>query len=260
MKNIIQKIDYKKSKKYTDLDTIYAQCSGPGGLQLAEFMAEKMGISAGKKLLDVGTNRGWQTCFLAKEYEVFVVGIDPWDDREQENPMIDHVRMNAEKWQVEDSVVGLKIGVPDTLFADESFDYVYSTTALEMVRVSQGIEGYLKCLKEIYRVLKPGGVFGLGEPMHLDVEIPSDLMPYISQDEYSWKECFRTIHETTDFVRTAGFEIVESAYAPDAWRWWMDFAKHDPFCKQSPEEDPKTLEVDGGRWTSFGYIIGKKQG
>jgi cyclopropane fatty-acyl-phospholipid synthase-like methyltransferase len=256
----MEKFNYKKSLKYTDLDTVYAQCSGPGGLQLAEFMAEKMGVSEGKKFLDIGTNRGWQTCFFAKEYGVFVVGIDPWDDREQGNPMIDHLRINAEKWQVADSVVGLKIGVPETCFADESFDYVYSTTALEMVRVSQGVEGYLTCLKEIYRVLKPGGTFGLGEPMHLDVEIPEDLLPYVSQEEYAWKDCFRTIHETAEIVQAAGFEIVESAYAPDAWQWWMDFAKYDPFCKKEPEDDPKILAVDGGRWTSFGYVIGKKAG
>ncbi len=255
----MQKFEYRKSGKYTDLDTVYAQCSGPGGLQLAEFMAEKMGIAAGKKLLDIGTNRGWQTCFIAKEYGVFVVGIDPWDDREQGNPMIEHVRKNAEKWQVADSVVGLKVGVPDTFFADETFDFAYSTTALEMVRVSQGVEGYLKSLKEIFRVLKPGGIFGLGEPMHLDVEIPPDLLPYISQNEYAWKDCFRTIHETTDLIREAGFVIIESDYAPDAWKWWMDFADHDPFCKKEPDDDPKTLAVDNGRWTSFGYVIGKKQ-
>ena len=83
---------YPKSNQYTDYDSIYAQCSGPGGLQLAEFMAEKMGIKSGGKLLDVGCNRGFQTCFLAKEYGVFAVGIDPWDEREQGNPMVDDPR------------------------------------------------------------------------------------------------------------------------------------------------------------------------
>ena len=249
---------YTKSLKYTDYDNIYAQCSGPGGLQLAEFMAEQMGMAKGKKLLDVGSNRGWQTCFLAKEYGVFAVGIDPWDDREHGNPMIEHLQKNARDWGVEDAVLGIKIGVPDTHFAPESFDYVYSTTALEMVRVSQGVEAYVKCLKEIYRILKPGGVFGVGEPMHLDVPIPPDLEPYVSQDEYSWKECFRSLNETVELVNSAGFKITEADYAPDAWQWWMDFAKHDPFCQKNPEDDPKTLEVDGGRWTSFGYIICKK--
>ena len=249
---------YNKSRKYTDYDTIYEQCSGPGGLQLAEFMAEKMRLVAGKKLLDVGSNRGYQTCFLAKEYGVFAVGIDPWDDRIQENPMVEHLQENAQQWNVEHSVLGIKVGVPETHFASDSFDYVYSTTALEMVRVSQGIEGYMKCLNEIYRVLKPGGTFGLGEPMHLDVKIPSDLEPYVSQGEYSWKACFRSLQETTELVSSAGFEIIEADYAPDARQWWMAFAEHDPFCKQKPEEDPKTLEVDGGRWTSFGYLIVKK--
>ena len=41
--------------KYPDLETIYAQCSGPGGLKLAEFMAEKMQLQYNKRLLDVGT-------------------------------------------------------------------------------------------------------------------------------------------------------------------------------------------------------------
>ncbi len=249
---------YSKSTKYTDYDTIYEQCSGPGGLQLAEFMAEKMGISPGGKLLDVGSNRGYQTCFLAKEYGVFVVGIDPWDDREQGDPMVEHLRRNAEEWGVENSVVAIQAGVPETHFASDSFDYVYSTTALEMVRVSQGIDGYMACLKEILRVLKPGGVFGLGEPMHLDVEIPPDLEPYVSQDEYSWKECFRSLRETLELVASAGYEISEAEYAPDSWEWWMTYAEHDPFCKKDPDGDPKTLAVDGGRWTSFGYIIGRK--
>ena len=71
---------YSKASKYSDLDAIYAQCNGPGGLKLAEFMAKKMGLQSNKRLLDVGTNRGYQSCFLAKEYGVFVVGIDPWPE------------------------------------------------------------------------------------------------------------------------------------------------------------------------------------
>ncbi len=254
----MSEFQYTKSIKYTDYDTIYQQCSGPGGLQLAEFMAEKMGLAPGQKLLDVGSNRGFQTCFLAKEYGVFAVGIDPWDDREQGNPMVDHLQNNSRQWNVGNTVIGIKTGVPDTQFASNSFDAVYSTTALEMVRVSQGIQGYMKCLKEIYRVLKPGGTFGLGEPMHLDVEIPSDLEPYVSQGDYPWRECFRGLPETKELVGSAGFDIVEAAHASHARQWWMDFAKHDPFCKQTPEEDPKTLEVDNGRWTSFGYVIARK--
>ena len=248
-----------RSAKYTDQDTIYAQCSGPGGLQLAEFMAVKMGLRPGATLLDVGCNRGIQTCFFAKEFGVTAIGLDPWDDRQTGQPMVEHLRANARLWGVDQSVLGVKLGVPDTCFAAESFDFVYSTTALEMIRNIQGKDGYLKCLQEIHRVLKPGGVFGLGEPMHLDVPVPDDLRPYISKDEYPWIDCFRSLRETVEQVEAAGFDIAESEYAPDARQWWLSYAQHDPFCKADPDEDPKTLEVDGGRWASFGFVIGVKK-
>ena len=71
---------YPKAKTYTDLQAIYAECSGPGGLELAEFMAEKMNLQSQKSLIDIGFNRGFQTCFLAKEYGVGIVAIAPLDD------------------------------------------------------------------------------------------------------------------------------------------------------------------------------------
>lgn len=68
---------YPKASQYTDLEAIYAECSGPGGLRLTEFMAFKMDLRPGARLLDIGIERGYQTCFLAKEYGVLAVGIDP---------------------------------------------------------------------------------------------------------------------------------------------------------------------------------------
>ena len=82
-------LDYPRANKYPDLETIYSQCGGPGGLKLAEFMAEKMQLQPGKRLLDVGTSRGYQSCFLVKEYGVFVVGIDPWADLDGERKAIE---------------------------------------------------------------------------------------------------------------------------------------------------------------------------
>lgn len=175
---------FPKATKYTDLETIYAQCSGPGGLKLTEFIADKMGLRENSRLLDVGCNRGYQSCFLAKEYKLSVIGIDPWDDRMDGRPMIEHAQENANNWGVANAFLALKTGVPETGFAASSFDFVYSTTALEMLRVMNGEEGYIACLKEISRILKPGGIFGLGEPMHFDVDIPADLEPYVSQSEY----------------------------------------------------------------------------
>ena len=91
-------VSYPKSDKYFDLDTIYTGCSGPSSLQLAEFMAEKMGVRPGARLLDIGIARGYQTCFLAKEYGLLVIGLDPGDDRANGIPHIEHLLRNARAW------------------------------------------------------------------------------------------------------------------------------------------------------------------
>lgn len=248
---------YTKANKYSDLETIYAQCGGPGGLKLAEFIADKMQLQANKRLLDVGTSRGYQSCFLAKEYGVFVVGIDPWPDRDGTSTHIDHLMKNAQTFGVPELVLGVQVGVPDTRFAENTFDYVYSTTTLEMIRGIEGEEAYRNCLAEIYRVLKPGGVFGLGEPMHLDVEIPADLALPVAQGNETWADCFATIQETETACRSVGFEILEADYAPDARLWWEEYAKYDEGC-QEDDAERRAIQEDGGRWISFGYVVAKK--
>lgn len=262
MENILNSFSYTRSSKYTDLNLIYTECSGPGGLQLTEFMAGKMGVRPQARLLDIGIEHGYQTCFLAKEYDLFVVGIDPDDDRVDGIPHIEHLQRNVREWQVADHVFGLKLGVPDTRFASNTFDFVHSTTTLEMVRGIFGVEFYQKCLAEIHRILRPGGVFGLGEPMHLDVPIPSDLAPIYTKGEgvgpEGWAKCFATIDETTRACREAGFHILEADYAPDAWKWWDEFTRHDPHCKADPDGEAKIIQQDGGRWLSYGYVIAQK--
>ncbi|UED87387.1 SAM-dependent methyltransferase [Streptomyces profundus] len=248
----------RRADAYPDLDHVYAQCSGPGGLRLAEHMAEAMGLRNAATLVDIGSNRGLGTCFLAKEYGVTALALDPWEDREDSRPMVDHVADNARAWGVTDRVFALRAGVPDTGFASRSFDFAYSTTTLEMIRSLQGEAGYQAALGEVHRILKPGGVFGLGEPMHLEVPIPDDLRPYVTRGDFSWAECFSDLTSTVAQVSKAGFEIVHAEYAADATAWWDEFARHDPFAKADPDGDPTTLRVDAGRWTSFGIVIARK--
>ena len=217
-----------------------------------------MKLEPNKRLLDVGTNRGYQSCFLAKEYGLFVVGIDPWPDRDGKRTHIEYLMDNARAWGVPESVLGIQVGVPNTKFADNTFDYVYSTTALEMIRGMKGEDVYRQCLAEIYRVLKPDGVFGLGEPMHLDVDIPADLVPLVTQGKEAWVDYFATIKETESACNSVGFEILETDYAPDARLWWEEYSEYDPYCKLDVDGELRAIQVDNGRWLSFGYVVAKK--
>lgn len=249
-------MNYNKSLKYTDLKTIYAQCSGPGGLKLTEFIADKMGIEAGKKLVDIGVYRGYQTCFLAKEYGINAVGIDPWDDRETGIPHIDFLMKNAEEFGVTGQIMGVKSGVPESLLPNGCFDYAYSTTTLEMVRGYEGMETYLASLKEIHRILKKGGVFGLGEPMHFDVPVPDDLAVHVKNNK--WEQCFATIEETKRAVSQSGFKILESGYCDQADVWWNEFVTYAP-AYDAVEEDVFVIKNNDNRWLSFGYVIAVKE-
>jgi len=250
-------MEYVRASKYPDLEEVYSQCSGPGGLKVAEFIAEKLNLRPGQLLLDIGTNYGYQTCFLAKEYGVFAVGIDPGDDpfKEPGTPSVVHLLKNALAWRVANRVLGVKVGVPDTKFADESFDVVYSATMFEMIRGLHGEDAYRECLAEVLRVLRKDGLFGYADPMHLDVLIPPDLAPLV---EGEWADCFATLDETVGAFRAVGFEVVESGYAPDARLWWEEYAQYDAGCRANPDGEAKTIEVDDGRWLSFGYVIAKK--
>lgn len=246
---------YPKAAKYPDLKAIYDQSSGPGALKLTEFIADKLNLQRDWRIVDIGTNRGIQTCFLAKEYDVFVVGIDPGRDRYVDATHVDLLMGNARAWSVHDRVFGVQVGVPDTKFAESSFDAAYSTTTLEMIRGSAGEERYRECLAEVRRILRPGALFGYGDPMHLPVEIPPDLAPLVEGD---WAKFFATLDETLDAFRSVGFEVVESGYAPDAREWWEEYAREDPECQANPDGDPRTIAVDRGRWVSFGYVIARK--
>jgi len=256
-------IRYPKSEKYSNnLGIIYSECSGPGGLQLTEFMVEKMGLHRHARLLDIGIERGYQTCFLAREYGVQAIGLDPDEDRNDGIPHIEHLMRNARLWGVEDQVIGLKLGVPETHLSANTFDFVHSTTTLEMVRGLFGEELYRQCLSEVFCILRPGGIFGLGEPMHLEGTIPDDLAPIYTQGRGAgpegWAKCFATIEETTNACRETGFEILEAGNAPDGWDWWDQFSKNDPYCKTNPDGEARIIQQDGGRWLTYGYVIARK--
>ncbi len=254
---------YPLSSKYPELDAVYAECSGPGGLKLAEFMASRMDLRPGCRLLDVGVEHGLQTCFLAQEYGVLAVAVDPGTDRRDGVPFVDHLMRNALAWGVQDRVFGIGTGVPDTKLATASFDRAYATTTLEMIRGLFGGEAYRRSIAEVYRVLRPGGIFGLGEPTHLDVPIPPDLAPVYTQGQGTgpegWAACFATADETAAACRSVGFEVLEYGNAPDAALWWEEYCVHDPGCKADPQGEPRIIRQDGGRWLSYGYVIARKR-
>jgi ubiquinone/menaquinone biosynthesis C-methylase UbiE len=133
-------IDYLERVAATDLGRGYKQAA----LRLLD-------VDAGHAVLDVGCGPGVDLPWLAEAAGPagVVVGID------HEYAMLSRARENTTSYPQ----VRLELGDAHALpFADDSIDRVHAD------RVVQHLQSPARALAEIARVLRPGGVFVVGEP------------------------------------------------------------------------------------------------
>ncbi|WP_323797250.1 class I SAM-dependent methyltransferase [Nisaea sp.] len=133
-----------------------------GRMAAMEFL-DSLGIKPGDKVLDLGCGLGGPARMAATRYGADVTGIDLTeafcDGARQLNALVGLERIRIEQ--------GDALAMP---FADNSFDVVYT------LHVAMNIADKAELYREIARVLKPGGRFGLydvvagsGEPIHMPV-------------------------------------------------------------------------------------------
>lgn len=125
----------------------------------------KMGrIGSKDRVLDIGTGRGFPAIEIAKEVpSCRVVGVDVWDSPAKgqihKGFIVGNSKENAERNAVlegvQDRVEFKQCDARETPFEPASFDVVVSFTSLHQM-VYFGRDGD-RVLKEIHRVLKPGG-------------------------------------------------------------------------------------------------------
>lgn len=120
-------------------------------------------LAGNENALDVGCGLGKITVGVAKHVpEGNVTGIDIWDTTEIPGNSPEAAYRNAEIEGVLDRVEFSSGNVLNLEFDENSFDLVTSSSVLNNL---SGDEKKLKAIKEIYRVLKPGGTFFLLEPL-----------------------------------------------------------------------------------------------
>ncbi|ODV95841.1 hypothetical protein PACTADRAFT_49286 [Pachysolen tannophilus NRRL Y-2460] len=115
------------------------------------FLAAKMGITENMKVLDVGCGVGGPAREICRFTDCSIIGLNNNDYQ------IERANYYSKQYKLDDKLSFVKGDFMQMDFEPNSFDAVYAIEATVHAPVLEGVYG------EIYKVLKPGGVFGVYE-------------------------------------------------------------------------------------------------
>lgn len=213
------------------------------------YLAAHMGLKPGMKVLDVGCGIGGPAREIARFADVQIVGINNNDyqitrgnDWAKRNGLADKIKLTKGDFMQMD-------------FPDNSFDAVYSIEATVHAPVLEGV------YSEIYRVLKPGGVFGVYEwvltekfdetnAKHREIAYGIEIGDGIPK--------MYSVNVARAALKKVGFEILEEddlAHKGDAVPWWyplsgdwrfvQTFGDLFTFCRTSRLGRVATTQITG---------------
>ena len=175
-----------------------------GGLDGTQKLVELCHIRDGSAVLDVGCGVGVTACFLAKNYNCRVVGVDI------RAKMVERSEDRARREKVDDWVEFKVADAQDLPFADGQFDIVITES------VTCFPEDKQQTVCEYARVTCAGGYVGLAESTWLKVPPPPELITWVSQDVGACVQPL-TAGEWMDLLKNAGLrDIAKQIYPVNA--------------------------------------------
>ncbi|KOS18921.1 Sterol 24-C-methyltransferase erg-4 [Escovopsis weberi] len=178
------------------------------------YLAHSMGIKEGYKVLDVGCGVGGPAREIAKFTGCHITGLNNNDYQ------IARATNYAKKEQLSDQLSFVKGDFMQMEFPDNTFDAAY---AIEATCHAPSLEGVYS---QIYRVIKPGGVFGVYEWLMTD-DYDNDNLHHrairlgIEQGNGISNMC--KIEVAVDAMKAAGFDLLhheDLADRPATHPWW----------------------------------------
>lgn len=164
-----------------------------GGRAATRAFLDQMSIAADESVLDVGCGIGGACRYAAQEYGCRMTGVDLTSEYVETGTALC-------RWLGQESRINLIQGnVFDLSFSDASFDKAF------MLHVGMNISDKMALAREVWRVLKPGAVFGIYDVMKIDDGPIAFPVPWATVPETS------ALASTEDYkhaLAASGFEIV----------------------------------------------------
>jgi SAM-dependent methyltransferase len=135
-----------------------------GKLRLRDKMIDSISWRGDEQVLDVGCGHGLMLIGAAKRLTTGrAIGIDIWQSEDQASNSSQATLENAQREGVSGRVELRDSDARELPFLEESFDVIVSSFAIHNIYDPIGRE---KAIREIHRVLKPGGQLALADIRH----------------------------------------------------------------------------------------------
>jgi len=227
---------------------------GPNAVWLMEWLAGRLPLKSGMRVLDLGCGRAATSIFLAREFGVQVWAADLWIGPE-------HNARRAAKAGVGDRVFPVRAEAHALPFAAEFFDAIVSVDAYQYFGTDVLYLAYLA------RFLRPEGPLGVVVPgLMQDFDtVPSHLLEPQSNGKVFWEAAcwsFKTAAWWREHWSRAGCVAgIQVDTLPDGWRHWRDFERAVEAAGTGIfPSDAEAIERDAGRYLGFVRAIATRFG
>ena len=243
---------------------------GPNALWLIEALCERLSISRGDRVLDLGCGRAMTSIFLAHEFGAEVWATDLWIDATSNRDRI----LDA---GVGDLVTPVHAEAHVLPYEEGFFDAIVSVDAYQYFGTSDLYIGY------VTRFLRDGGRIGIVVPAVFEelclgdgaptgheqaghTGVPEELAPY-----WDWEFCcfhgpdwWRRHWEKTSKVRVEVADAID-----DGWKDWLRFCevalvgldgsgRLEGWREQAAKNEVAMLRADRGKLFGFTRVVGTK--
>ncbi|GKX61028.1 SAM-dependent methyltransferase [Leminorella grimontii] len=215
---------------------------GPNAMRIAEEMANRLPITSGMRILDLGCGKGISSIMLAEKYDVTVFAADLWISPTE----------NAERFAglgLDTKIFPLLVdATKETPFAHEYFDMIVSVDAY------QYFGGNDEMLAKLLPFVKKGGLISVAVPGFIgdysEGNLPEVVKPFWTPDWYFYScDWWRTLWE-----KETGIELIELREMDSCQQSWDEFME----CEMAQEMMVPIMEAGAGDYFNIIQLVGRK--